>query len=505
MQVMHEALVALLTYGNEPHVITVVTGREKGSDAFIDSVRQNLPPETRTRLQLDILPEIDYLSAMQERPTANRIAELLRSRYSDSIWWIHNYHIGKNPLFTEAFLQIAAEYPQQKMVFHIHDFPESGRFANLEALHEMVRHPLYPVAPNVRYAVINTRDRDILSSAGVPEELIFLLNNPVAAEAPPAPSAARQQELYSWASEHAHHWEEEGLFCVYPVRTIRRKNVLEAALAVKLLTRPVNLGVTLPGTSPQEAPYSNLVKQCFEEGLIPGVWGIGSHLEEAGFSFSELLGSSDAMVSSAVQEGFGYLFIDAVRHKVPLLARKLDILQGIGSLFDNYPAGFYRGLSVPLEQADATELSLLYRDALEKMRSVLSPARIDSLQYEVETFLTAEHIDFSYLSVDMQRRILRKCSESAYIETLRGYNPELLSAGEALAAGDIPDKKEEIDRRFGPAAHAAGMEEITASFEYPSAGAVTAVHSSIKEAGGIHERILSRFSGPEYMRILYFQ
>ena len=35
--------------------------------------------------------------------------------------------------------------------------------------------------------------------------------------------------------------------------------------------------------------YSNLIRKCFEEGLIPGLWGIGKNLEAAGISFDEII------------------------------------------------------------------------------------------------------------------------------------------------------------------------------------------------------------------------
>jgi hypothetical protein len=503
-KVITSALRALLTEGSQPHEITVVCGREENSREVISAVQAELSPEPAGRLQVDILPEIDYISKMTSPPDPDRTAELLLSRYSGTVWWIHNYHIGKNPAFTAALLRVAAEHPQQKMVFHIHDFPESGRLSNLSALNETVGRSFYPVSPNVRYAVINSRDKRILSDAGIPEELLFLLNNPVSAEAPPEADAGRKEQLRAWAAETAPRWEEEGELFLYPVRTIRRKNVLEAALAVKLLRRPANLLVTLPGTSDREQPYSDLVQRCFEDGLVPGGWAIGTRLEEGGFSFPELLASADRIISSSIQEGFGYLFIDAVRQRLPLLARDLDILEGIRPLFSGYPARFYRQLTVPLESADSTELGILYRDALEKMRGVLSASRIESLQYEVHELLTAGEIDFSYLSVDMQRRILEQSDDPAFLETLRDLNPDLAAEEAVRKSPEIPEKRAEIDRLFGPASHAAGMEKIIDSLEHPTGEAVAA---GIREtrAETIHQRVLARFSSLDYMRLLYFQ
>ena len=44
--------------------------------------------------------------------------------------------------------------------------------------------PPYPGGDNVRYAVLNRRDYDAMTTAGCPERRIVLLGNPVRAAAP---------------------------------------------------------------------------------------------------------------------------------------------------------------------------------------------------------------------------------------------------------------------------------------------------------------------------------
>ncbi len=86
----------------------------------------------------------------------------------------------------------------------------------------------------------------------------------------------------------------ESPLLLYPVRTVRRRNVLEAGLLV-----------SLPGLKRTEIVYSRLVEQCFHEGLIPGLWGIGEDLAEAGLSFRDTVQASDLVVSTAVRDGCG--------------------------------------------------------------------------------------------------------------------------------------------------------------------------------------------------------
>ncbi|HVP18318.1 MAG TPA: hypothetical protein VMU36_04925, partial [Spirochaetia bacterium] len=54
-------------------------------------------------------PDIDYASERSLggpiwKERAQRLADTLREHFggNDAVWWVHNYHLGKNPLFTEA-------------------------------------------------------------------------------------------------------------------------------------------------------------------------------------------------------------------------------------------------------------------------------------------------------------------------------------------------------------------------------------------------------------------
>ncbi|HTP57516.1 MAG TPA: glycosyltransferase family 1 protein, partial [Spirochaetia bacterium] len=131
-------------------------------------------------------PDIDYLSPpllsrMLWKKRVERLTGMLMERFGgrNAVWWVHNYHLGKNPVFTDAVLKVAGMPDGPRLILQPHDFPEAGRSTNLRLLDRFVSRPLYPVGPRVRYALINRRDMDLLRKAGVPADLVFLLENPV--------------------------------------------------------------------------------------------------------------------------------------------------------------------------------------------------------------------------------------------------------------------------------------------------------------------------------------
>ena len=168
---------ALLKYRSDITEIRLVTGESEGTEGVMERIRKGLDHPTGDKLKLDVLEEIAYVSG-PEGPDPSRLAARLEARYGeDTLWWVHNYHLGKNPEFTRALMSIAAT-GSRDMLFQIHDFPECGRPENLTRLDRALSEPPYPSGPRIRYATINERDRRILADAGLGES-VTLLTNPV--------------------------------------------------------------------------------------------------------------------------------------------------------------------------------------------------------------------------------------------------------------------------------------------------------------------------------------
>ena len=336
--------------------ITLVCGREGNTtplNSYLNDLRTSFP-ESRTTLSIRIVPELDYLTTEEDpaQPEAGLRKTLLEQFGGEqTVWLVHNYHLGKNWQFTKVLLTLAEE-ENQKMIFQIHDFPECGRFANLKILKDHIEGSLYTLSDSVRYCVINKRDFDLLNRAGLPSDRLFLLENPL----PEADTSEKdtsgkissriKKNLIPYLPEKGL-FHENGKIWLYPVRSIRRKNVLEGGFITALMENPVNLVVTLPGISPQEKPYSDLSEKAFTEGLIPGFWGTGLLPEESGITYRDMIQGADCIFSSSVQEGFGYMYLNAIVWNKPLIARHLDIMGGFLPLFTHYPSHLYQTVKIP--------------------------------------------------------------------------------------------------------------------------------------------------------------
>jgi hypothetical protein len=484
--------------------ITFVCGRKENTDNVIKKVSDYFSEQkSRIKLEITVIPEIDYINHIDKTDTlqkkVNRLKNMLISSFSSpiAIWWMHNYQLGKNPVFSEAVLQIVDSNPDQRVILQIHDFPEAGRPHNMIKLKKIVSRPFYPVAHNVRYIVINVRDRDILHKAGLPKELIYLIENPISSFPGKLNKPREVKKVLAEFGRHSGYAvEKDSELAIYPIRAIRRKNVLEAGLLTKLLSQKAVLLVTLPGVSQSERAYSDFVQQCFREKLIPGIFGIGLELEKLGISFPSLLAASSLMCCSSVQEGFGYPYLQSLLLGIPLLARKLDVMDGFINMFDHYPAVFYTQLLVPLEEKEKAHLKKAYLSYLNTLRNVLSPSLVRTLTAEVENLFHNELVDFSYLSFDLQRSILSRACSSTFSEQVRSINRPLFADAKRLLSSTAKAKKEHVLSRFGLNAYAESVEQIIESFS-------DNISLNPISADLIDDAVLKLFSSLQYLRLLF--
>ena len=501
---------ALKSYLPEITRIYLVTGKK------INFNNLTLTPE----VEVKVLPEIDYLEGQKlsgrDSPTASSSLanRLIREFASDNaIWWIHNYHLGKNPLFTRALLEIIhGTYGDihQKIVLQIHDFPECGRYENLALLESIVKSPLYPLSPDVQYVVLNERDYDILITSGVPQESLTLLENPISPYTPPRTNSSEKKKTKeSLAAAFGASFPSfitDAPLIIYPIRTIRRKNVMEAGLIARLLEEPVNLIASLPGVSGSEIAYSNLIQKCFEQGLIPGLWGIGEKLEAAGLSFEKLIEAGDLIISTSVQEGFGYLFINALQWQRPLLARDLDILKGTKDLFSTFPSHFYSRVDCPLPESERKILIASYRRKLMNLSGVLSDQTIKELIFDIEKLLEREAVDFSFLTPELQYRLLKQLDSVSFKDEVIEINRDLIEqAGELLYGGTLTGMKSstraaELQRRYSYRSYAAQAAKILKRFKK---GASSESQNHTPKTSADQKEVIRQFARLEYIRLLY--
>lgn len=495
---------ALLSQGIALDSITLISGSDQApTEDFQDH-----------RVQSLLVPEFAYSSESPEGSStdADQIEKILTKHCKDSILWVHNYQLGKNPPFTQGLIQFAQRNSQTPVFLQIHDFPECGRYTNVQALYQGMNGPLYPRAANITYLLINPRDKQLLQNAGMREEELFLLDNPLD---PPEQELGIPNHRRSTLRSRLGSLTDPELsgtidphlpMFFYPVRCIRRKNVLEAALICLLYPGKANLLLTLPGTSSQEKAYSREVQTLFEEGLVPGLFGLGQALDQTGIDFEEVAKSCDLILSSSVQEGFGYFFVDALSWGRPLLARKLDMLSGIEPLFGSYPKELYRSIRVPLGKEGRENLKSRYREKIGTLSGYISTERQKILEEEMEILFSKQACDFSYLDIDSQKSVLKRCKDSDYLDNLRKENKALIQAAEGLCMARPTPPLSTISRELGPEAFARRSEELLSKalnrIKTEKTHEAAAATEDPRE-DPIHRKLLEAFSQSDYIRLLY--
>lgn len=444
-------------------------------------------PQGQTRSE-DVTAGADLL--------ADRILARLTAFVSDdAVWWVHNPHLGKNPAFTLALYRSVERFTAQRVVFHIHDFPEAGRYQNLRYLRQAGLMHLYPQTPRLRYVCINTRDRDILRSAGVSDA--HHLRNPIEvahdSQGDLAARAAARAELQ-------HRLARQGLppadrVLLYPVRAIRRKNVLEAALIARLLPGENQLLVTLPGTSAAERSYSEIVDLAFAKGFVSGLAQAGSRLLDQDFRFTDLQRAADAVVTSSVQEGFGYQFVSPMLFGSPLVARRLPVTGDVQALLDDHPTYIYDRLLVPAQTPSLSDprpyLKLLYRERLDRLASLLGQRR-DELGAQIDAFLSEPILEFSFLNVEVQLAVLKDALDPGFAEQIAALNPWLADTDASVLREGTSSAVDRLEAAFGPAAHAAAVDALLSDWQ--PAGTIS---------WGDDASVFAAFTDPAHLRLLY--
>jgi hypothetical protein len=112
-------------------------------------------------------------------------------------------------------------------------------------------------------------------------------------------------------------------FWILPCRLLRRKNIAEALLLTRWL-RPEAWLVTTGGpSSADEKPYFDELSLAARRYRWPLRLGVLQGDESAKPSVAELLGASEAVLLTSIQEGFGLPYLEAAAAGRPLIARSL--------------------------------------------------------------------------------------------------------------------------------------------------------------------------------------
>lgn len=357
------------------------------------------------------VPALNYASKRSCSTSAEQLVEQLKAAAIQGlgslpdVWHIHNHSLGKIPAFESAVHQLAQE--SARILLQIHDFAEDGRPKNYTQLQD--KNKLYPLAPGIQYAVINSRDQQQLQKAGFPDEQLKLLANPVTAPTNTTVPIQAQKQLLSQLNAER--------LIVYPVRALRRKNLGEFLLWAALAEPGEVFAMTLGPTNEAYRARYQAWKALSQELALPVHWEIG---ESTNASFECIMQSASAILNTSIAEGFGLTFLEPWLFAKGLLGRKLPDITADFKAKGIDLSNLYTALPIPKAYVCLSDLEHAIAKGLQQAYASYQRALP---QDAVERALQAihcgpDHIDFGGLDEAQQTAIIRQVQQDPSIKNL---------------------------------------------------------------------------------------
>ncbi len=328
------------------------------------------------------------------------------------IWHFHNPTLGKYSAFTDLIARLARA--GECLALQIHDLAEDGRPQNHTLLAE--RKEVYPIGTSIRYLFLNERDRGRFIDAGIPEEIAHYLPNPVC-PSPPEQSAG--------SASHP-------TLVFYPVRGIRRKNLGELVLLSAHSPPGARFAVASAPDNPRWKDIYDSWREFADHNFFPvdfEVVGRVSPAPGADSSFSSWLGAATHLATTSTAEGFGYVFLDSIARRKPLIGRSIPYLTSDHSRQDIQFPGLYDKLIVPSDWIDGLELRKQLVDGLTEIHRLFGKALAETTADSTWQSFKQGGFDFANLPENVQRNcIVRSLTEpSNRILVVAGGREQILA------------------------------------------------------------------------------
>lgn len=343
-----------------PRRVILASGETPDAD-WLEGFKASVYP---TPVLIQVEPTLAYIAEQRRRPAGlvSRMRPFLGrllqcSEPAGCLVWAHNLGLGRNMLLTIELLRVCIAR-RLCLVFHHHDWWFDNRWARWPEMRRAgvrsvaaAARAIFAAAPRLKHVAINHADAKILQRhLGA---RTGWLPNPAGVHTVTSGKALRyaREWLYEALGERCPVW-------LMPCRLLRRKNIAEALLLTRWL-RPEAWLVTTGGvTSPDEqAYYDRLCSSATEHqwrlrlGILESLRSSGRpgssarhddfhrfpRLEDASVpsrrgvearkaspSVQELLGASETVLLTSLQEGFGLAYVEAAAAGRPLIARRLD-------------------------------------------------------------------------------------------------------------------------------------------------------------------------------------
>ncbi len=338
------------------------------------------------------------------------------------IWHFHNPTLAKNVLFPSVIRELASQ--GERVVLQLHDFSEDGRPGNYTSQRSFFdtessfEETLYPTAKQIHYATINRRDHDFLKAAGIPGANLHVIPNAI-------------PDLAVTTHPEDRPFSRGKLFALYPSRGIRRKNIGELLLLALIYGDRVDFATSLSPENPEWQKIHDEWAALALELELPVKLGIADGSE---YSFFDLLGWSDFIVTTSIAEGFGLAFLEPWIIGKPVMGRDLPDITRDFAANGIEMSNLYQRVDLPVEWLDAEELN----SAIESMlrRSYLAydcQLPRSAIKQTLKAWIKKGRIDFGVLSEPFQMQILRKLKKDPALLDQISIPPLALYTGREIA------------------------------------------------------------------------
>ncbi len=357
-------------------------------------IRQHILPGLNYKLTAnDLQKEVDELFSQCIEAVSTQFGT------QEVIWHIHNPTLGKNILWSGLIELLSLS--TEKILLHCHDLAEDGRPSNYNLTAD--REQIFPIAPNIHYAFVNSRDLERLQKAGIPVKQLHLLPNAIA------------KPKY----QHAVDFNKDPLI-VYPVRGIRRKNVGEFLLWSALAPRGSKFVLTLEPDNPEWRMIYTMWKQLAQDLKLPATLGcIGKENAPGadGSSFQDWMRAATHCITTSVAEGFGLTFLDPLSMQIPLIGRDLPEITKDFDLPDSAKTNLYEKILIPVDAFDQENLREDLKNALTQTFSAYqAPTSEEEINTAWDAIIKDGFVDFANLPERLQISFLIRAEVDSFRE-----------------------------------------------------------------------------------------
>jgi glycosyltransferase involved in cell wall biosynthesis len=368
------------------------------------------------------IPHLAYDAEIEGSPDVESITDDILTALS-RLWTrgadivhVHNPTLAKN-----RNLQVVLKLLKrngQRLLCQVHDLAEDGR-----------PHLFFPepYVADCHYATINPRDHALLIKAGLKPEACHLLPNAVSIE----PNQRLQID--------------PNAMVLYPVRGIRRKNIGEAIL-LSLFIQDAAVAVTLPPNSPMDIEQYEQWRETARRHCLNINFNVG-----LGRDYKRLLASCRYVLTTSINEGFGFTFIQAWASGKVLLGRALpEVCRGFteqGLRLDH----LYEKVLVPLEWLDSEKLNQHHSQTLYRCAEQFGVTITSEEAALAWRSVTANKcIDFGLLSEAFQSEVIEQLVRiESDRKRLALLNPFLADFGPPETSADlIAHNRSVVKRNF---------------------------------------------------------